>query len=152
MKLIKNSLYNRIFRFRDLADQRWKVTNQLALTGRYLNKIAECKSLMECFELHKDMWNKGFQNKNLGPDKFGMFRTEDITKMRPSEVYLGNIYGLFTKSISDWKRYEKEPIRGNDWHVPPETTIGELLVDQYKRILRSNIIAIHEELQDWLDS
>ena len=151
-KLLKNSFYNRMFRFRELSDQRYRMKNLVDLTGIFLKKVTTCSTLMECFELHKDLWRKGYQNENLGPNPYGMFRTSDITRMRPSEVYLGNIYGLFTKSIPEWRRYEDEPIRGNGFNIDPETTIGELLVDQYKSLLRSNVIAIHEELQDWLDS
>lgn len=29
-----------------------------------------------------NIWHKGFRNANLGPDKYGMFRTKDINLMR----------------------------------------------------------------------
>lgn len=41
-------------------------------------------------------------NPAICPDKYGMFRTSDISTMDPSEVFLGDIYGLWTHSLNYW--------------------------------------------------
>ena len=41
-------------------------------------------------------------NSAICPDKYGMFRTKDISTMDPSEVFLGDIEGLWTHSLSYW--------------------------------------------------
>lgn len=75
--------------------------------------------------LHKRIWRKGFRNANLGPDKYGMFRTKDINFMTINEVYIGGIYGLNTLTIAR----KEEP------YDSTQTCYA------YKRLLKSNIIA-----------
>ena len=41
-------------------------------------------------------------NQAICPDKYGMFRTKEIATMDPSEVFLGDIEGLWTHSLSYW--------------------------------------------------
>lgn len=72
------------------------------LCTRYLSELYKAGSLMEIFDLHKRLWSDGIQHRNIGPDKFGMFRTDDIAKMSPSEVYLGDIHGLWTAPLNEW--------------------------------------------------
>ena len=82
--------------------------------------------------LHKRIWRKGFRNANLGPDKYGMFRTKDINLMTINEVYIGGIYGLNTRTIAQWEDSKEEPTQ----------TCYDIVLCAYKRLLKSNIIAL----------
>lgn len=98
------------------------------LCTRYLSEISKADSLMGLLEVHKRMWADGIRHSNIGPNEFGIFRTEDISTMRPSEVFLGNIYGLWTAPLSEW-------IGSKDEHI---------ITEQYRHHLSSNV--------DWLRS
>lgn len=98
------------------------------LCTRYLSEISKADSLMGLLEVHKRMWADGIRHSNIGPNEFGIFRTDDIATMRPSEVFLGNIYGLWTAPLSEW-------IGSKDEHI---------ITEQYRHHLSSNV--------DWLRS
>lgn len=89
--------------------------------------------------IHKVTWIIGFQNENLGPDKYGMFRTENIPTMQPSEVFLGGIWGLFTHAIPFWEERKSQPYGCNGFNMDPEISLYGIVLDQYKRLLISNI-------------
>ena len=91
--------------------------------------------LAECMILHKRVWRKGFRNANLGPNMYGMFRTKDINLMTIDEVYIGGIYGLNTLTIEQWEDRKEEP-------YDSEQTCYDIVLCAYKRLLKSNIIAL----------
>lgn len=143
--MLKNNLFNRLFRAKELNAQAFKINRIKTLYPIYRKKLDKAKSLVELFELHKDAWWKGFQNKNLGPCPYGMFRTSDIGHMRPSEVYLGGIYGLITLQLTDWEKYKESRMGGNGFGLNPETKIYDIIMNQYRNHLKSNFKAIYEE-------
>lgn len=86
-KMKKYNIWNKIFHKREVADYKL----QQGLVNSYecwLTKIGNANTLSECMILHKRIWRKGFRNANLGPDKYGMFRTKDINLMTINEVYI----------------------------------------------------------------
>lgn len=92
----------------------------------------ECaETLLEMLALHKLIWALGLRNKNLGPDRYGMFRTSDILSMVPDEVYLGNFSGYFTHPIPVWE----EGRAGNE-------ELYQEILSQYRKHLISNLNAI----------
>lgn len=135
--------WNKIFKFRRLANQRAKDLELIKNTPKVIKKLDSCKTLMELFECHKWLWNLGYQNENIGPCPYGMFRTNDIRTMRPSEVFLGDIYGLHTKNIPNWLPYMEE-----EWGEG--ISIGELLMEQYRNHLISNVNAIEQHLRKYV--
>lgn len=92
---------------------------------RWQGTIARCTSLDELLSAHKGMWAEGVRCRNLGPDRYGMFRTDDISTMTADEVYLGNIHGLWTHPVSFWKE------------AAPEDRY--MITEQYRRFLMSNL-------------
>lgn len=150
--MIKNNLYNRIFNFKKFMREYKKQEFILKNSDKYISKIQKCCSLMELFELHKDLWNKGFQHPNIGPCPYGMFRTEAIERMRPSQVFLGGIYGLLTMSIPDWERYKSTTMGGNGFGINPETPMIKLIVRQYSEHLISNIEMLKKIAENWLEN
>lgn len=148
--MIKNNLYNRVFKFKEFMHEYKNQENIIKLADKYINKIEKCSHLMEVFELHKDMWNKGFQHPYLGPCQYGMFRTQSIERMRPSQVYLGGVYGLLTKPLSEWERYKDTRYGGNGFGIDPETKMYDLILNQYKQHLISNIKMLEKQATMWL--
>lgn len=97
--------------------------------------------------IHKDAWKSGFQNENIGPCPYGMFRTSDIPTMTPNEVYLGGIWGLVTKPIPFWEEHKDESYGCNGFGLDENISLYTLIVNQYKNLLLSNIEVIYYNAQ-----
>lgn len=137
----KNNLWNRIFFKEEVRKNKEDAELQLTLSkngARIINAIEKCDSLYELMDIHKEAWIIGFQNVNLGPDKYGMFRTESIPTMKPEEVFLGGIWGLFTHTIPFWEERKSQPYGCNSFNMDPEISLYGIVLDQYKRLLISN--------------
>ena len=80
------------------------------LCEHFIRRVSRCDNLLELFSLHRQIWDSGIRNANIGPNEFGMFRTEDISRMKPEEVFLGNIFGLSTLPLPQWIGTPEEPI------------------------------------------
>ena len=111
-----------------------------------LQKLQSLKSsvdLMALLNLHRSLCHplELNSNKNLGPCSWGMFRTKDISKMDPSEVMLGDIYGIWTQPLSFWLTC-KDTMAGNGWGIDEDIPIKKIIFDQYWNHLRSNLRAI----------
>lgn len=92
----------------------------------FIPKIEHAKTLRELFTLHIQAWANGVQHSNIGPDKYGIFRTQDILKMQPEEVYLGNICGMVTKQLTYWETVDDEDSK-------------QIVIAQYRHLLLSNL-------------
>lgn len=97
-----------------------------------INDLNKTKSLYELLHIHKLAWAIGFKNNNLSPNKYGMFRTNDILTMTAQDVYLGNIDGLWTRTLADWSNNSKEEY--------------QIVFNQYKTLLYSNLKEIQNRL------
>lgn len=70
---------------------------------KFKNELKSHHSLEDILRIHRQLdamhlaWNQA-----ICPDKYGMFRTKQIATMDPSEVFLGDIEGLWTHSLSYW--------------------------------------------------
>lgn len=93
------------------------------LCDRFIRRLEKSDSLLDLFSLHRQIWDSGIRNANIGPNEYGMFRTDDISRMKPDEVFLGNIFGLFTLPLPQWIGAPEEP----------------LIVQQYRDHLLSNV-------------
>ena len=134
----KYNIWNKIFHKRELNKNVADYKLQQSLVNSYeywLTKIGNANTLSECMILHKRIWRKGFRNANLGPDKYGMFRTKDINLMTINEVYIGGFNGLNILTIEEWEDRKEEP------YDSTQTCYGIVLC-AYKRLLKSNIIAL----------
>lgn len=141
-KIIKNSLLNRLFKTKEVNANSIDFHVQQHIVGcadQYLYKIGNCNSLIEMMHIHKKLWNDGFKNENTKPCKYGFFRTEDIATMRTDEVYLGDIYGLWTHNIPFWEDHRDETMAGNGFGISGDTKCYDLILDQY-RICLSNAV------------
>lgn len=98
--------------------------------SKFISLLEDADTLGELYILHIQIWGSGIRPYNIGPDQYGMFRTDDILTMSPKEVWLGNICGLFTKSLVFWEE-NKESDPG----------AYKAVVAQYKTLLLSNLKA-----------
>jgi hypothetical protein len=126
-----------------------ELNNLICKCDEALNSLSKCKTLTNILEVHKKAWRDGVRNVNIGPCSWGMYRTEDIGNMSPSEVYLGGIYGLSTKNINFWESmgYD-EPYGANGFGIDPEIKLlGNIIVPQYRSQLQSNFEAIKKRCE-----
>lgn len=150
---MKNNLFNKIFRRKKLSEYLRKVDKSKTLVGWYPHleqRLKEATSLGQLLAIHKDAWNLGFQNPNLGPCPWGMFRTKSIPTMTPEEVYLGGIWGLSTNNIPFWLQNKDETMAGNGFGINDDKLIYELIMQQYRRHLRSNFYELSSQAELWL--
>ena len=133
-KILKENLWNLLFHSKILRRQRSKYWRCKALISNFeqiFKTIDDALSLNELLAAHKKAWIYGFRNENLGPNQYGMFRTDKISNMTQDEVYLGNINGLWTHTIREWNERADEGAY-------------ETVMEQYRMHLESNVIAIDQ--------
>lgn len=154
MKVLRENLFNRIFRKEKLLKQRKeheRVCQRLQKADEFKKALERCDSLLKMIAIHKDMWNSGFQNKNIGPDECGYFRTKSIPDMKPDDVYLGDIYGLFTFPIPEWENNRNALYGANGFGINPGTRTYDLILQQYRQHLKSNLLAMVSREKQWLE-
>jgi len=110
-------------------------------------EVTGATSLPELLCIHKELWEAGFQNKSLGPSCYGMFRTESIPEMKAEEVFLGNIWGLWTFNITDWEKEKNKGKSGGGYPIYTYLTVYQIILNQYKEILSSNVLSIAQEAE-----
>lgn len=80
-----------------------RLDHQICQLNKFKGELMSHHTLEDTFKVHRQLgamhlaWNSA-----ICPDKYGMFRTSNIATMDPSEVFLGDIYGLWTHSLSYW--------------------------------------------------
>lgn len=73
-------------------------------TGMWLQKVMETpESLYSLMNIHKAMWREGLRHEALGPDRYGMFRTDRIEDMILSDIHLGGIDGIPARSAQEFE-------------------------------------------------
>lgn len=141
----KNNWWNRIFHKTEIANNQKDAILQTALYARkneILKNLTQCKTLNEVLDFHKQIWKDGFRNENIGPCKYGYFRTDNIENMKPEEVHLGGIWGLKTDNIPFWEEHRDDKYGSNGFGINPETPLYDIILNQYKKHLSSNIKTI----------
>lgn len=140
----QNNIFNRFFYKNKLIEEHTKYEKCKSLVGHFSEldeRIGASKSLEGVLNLHKKAWGLGYQNDNLGPCEYGMFRTQDISKMTPDEVFLGNVYGLWTFPIPKWEDQKTQM-------YDKDISVYDIVLNQYKRVLHSNVKAIYREAKE----
>ena len=139
----QNNLFNRFFYKETLAEEKEKYEKCKSLVGHFPEldeRIGASKTLERVLELHKKAWGLGYQNDNLAPCEYGMFRTKDISTMKPEEVFLGNVYGLWTFPMPKWEDQKSQM-------YDKDISVYDIVLNQYKKVLHSNVKAIYREAQ-----
>lgn len=165
MKSYKNTTWNRLFHGKEVkanVELKKKAQKLIELAPSFIErigyvtftegdpnsaKVTGVTSLLNVLALHKEAWTAGFQNNGICPCSYGYFRTESIEKMKPEEVYLGDIYGLFTKNIPFWEQYKNEGKTGGGYDIYTYLTDYQIVLRQYKGQLTFNIKKINEDAE-----
>lgn len=145
MKKIKNNLWNRLFHSKALKEyQEWKkVADSIIGWNKQLNEdLTRAKTLQDLIDIHKHAWEIGYQNSNMAPCAWGMFRCNSISELTLDNLYLGDIWGLWTNTGRLWEEHKDEIMAGNGFGIDPEKKVYDLIMQQYRQHLRSNINAI----------
>ena len=144
----KNNTWNRLFHKAEVQEnvEQMSIYTKQCLEGqKILDALENCKSLTTLVNIHKDAWGTGFQNENLGPCPYGYIRTTDISTMTPDQVYLGGKWGLATRNIPFWELHKGEKYGSNGFGLDPNLDLYEMILNQYKRFLISNINSIFDK-------
>lgn len=143
----KNNIWNKLFHKAEVQKnmKQMSIYSRQCLEGqKFLKAIQECESLVALMNIHKDAWGTGFQNKNIGPCPYGVFRTLDIPSMTPDQVYLGGIWGLTTESIPFWEERKADKYGCNGFGLNENISLYKMILDQYKGLLSTNIQAMFD--------
>lgn len=117
-----------------------KLDHQICQLNKFKGELMSHHTLEDTFKIHRQLgamhlaWNHA-----ICPDKYGMFRTSNIATMSMDEVFLGDIYGLWTHSFTYWLSSK------NDDAV-------SVITDQYYQQVLSGIEAEIEELVKKINS
>lgn len=88
---------------------------------------------VELIDIHKMLQPAGILPDNCNIDPYGMYRADAICNLSIYNIYLGNIYGLWTFPISYWLEQTDEQAKTIVWN-------------QYKNQLLSNLKALQNKL------
>ena len=144
----RNNMWNRILHNKEIKKNIAECNKFLKWNNQgqqFLDAIGKAISLYRVLDIHRDAWGTGFQNGNIGPCAYGMFRTKDISKMTAEEVYLGGIWGLCTYNLPFWEKHKDDKYGCNGFGLDENTSLYELILNQYKNILTSNIKAMIQQ-------
>lgn len=107
---------------------------QICQLNKFKGELMSHHTLEDTFKVHRQLgamhlaWSHA-----ICPDKCGMFRTSNIATMSTDEVFLGDIYGLWTHSLTYWLSSKNEDA-------------VSVITDQYYYQVLSGIEAEIEEL------
>ena len=141
-------MWNRIFHNKEIKKNIAECNKFLTWNNQgqqFLDAIGKAISLYRVLDIHRDAWGTGFQNENIGPCAYGIFRTKNISKMTAEEVYLGGIWGLCTYNLPFWEKHKDDKYGCNGFGLDENTSLYELILNQYKNILTSNIKAMMQQ-------
>ena len=153
MKRVRNNLFNKIFRPKALKEyQEWEKTAK-TIVGWYnqLNlELKKATSLQDLIEIHKHAWQVGYNNPNIAPCPWGMFRCNSIPELTLDTLYLGDIYGLWTNTGKFWEDHKYEEYGSNGFGIDENVLIYSLIMQQYRKLLKSNFTSIKDEVAKYL--
>ena len=93
----KNNIWNKLFHKAEVQEnvKQMSICTKQCLEGhRFLDRIEGPNTLITLMDIHREAWEAGFQNENIGPDRYGVFRTSDILS--------SNIRALLAKARSNY--------------------------------------------------
>lgn len=90
-------------------DKKHVIEHQILQLTKFKGELMSHHTLEDTFKIHRQLGTMHLAwNHAICPDKYGMFRTSNIATMSMDEVFLGDIYGLWTHSLPFWLSYQDE--------------------------------------------
>lgn len=77
-----------------------QIKNNIATAQYYLSKIENTNSLEELYCIFREITETLDVSFILSP--YGMFRANSLENCRTTDIYLGDIYGLWTFTLNEW--------------------------------------------------
>lgn len=84
-------------------DKKHMIEHQILQLTKFKGELMSHHTLEDTFKIHRQLgamhlaWNPA-----ICPDQYGMFRTSNIATMSMDDVFLGNIRGLWTHTLTYW--------------------------------------------------
>lgn len=84
-------------------DKKHMIEHQILQLTKFKGELMSHHTLEDTFKIHRQLgamhlaWNPA-----ICPDKYGMFRTSNIATMSMDDVFLGDICGLWTHTLTYW--------------------------------------------------
>lgn len=86
-----------------------RFNNDKELLKSCFNFLQNNHTLQDCYNVHIKLGKANLcYSRSICPNKYGVFRTESIATMSPEEVFLGDIYGLWTHTLTFWQSCHDE--------------------------------------------
>ena len=87
-----------------------KLEHQICQLNKFKGELMSHHTLEDTFKVHRQLGALDLAwSPIIGPDdKYGMFRTKCIGTMSMDEVFLGDIYGLWTHTLTYWLSCQDE--------------------------------------------
>lgn len=121
-------------------DKKHVIEHQILQLTKFKGELMSHHTLEDTFKIHRQLgamhlaWSSA-----ICPDKYGMFRTSNIATMSMDDVFLGDIYGLWTHTLTFWLSYQDED------------AVSKITNQYYQQVL-SGIKAEIEELKKKISS
>lgn len=111
---------------------------ELTLAKKFDETLPFSQTLDQLYNFNKKLINAFYTRCNkapmLCPNKYGVFRTESLSDLSPDDIFLGDISGLWTNTLTEWmKSNEPEDLR--------------IIQNQYYNILNRGIYYIIEDIK-----
>lgn len=84
-------------------DKKHMIEHQILQLTKFKGELMSHHTLEDTFKIHRQLgamhlaWNPA-----ICPDQYGMFRTSNIATMSMDDVFLGDICGLWTHTLTYW--------------------------------------------------
>lgn len=139
----KNNFWNRIFYSSEIKENHYNAELhrlRCQYAPELVKRILAADSLKELLEIHRDALAFHFNEGTISSDSHllrGAEPTED-------NVYLGDIYGLTTESISYWEQHKTDKYGVNNFGISEEYPVYQLVLDLYSDLLASTIKVLYK--------
>lgn len=134
---IKLTTFNKVFHPNKCKETK----NLLAFCNKfsrdnYLKAINGAVTLLELLSIHKQIWQDGYHINSLSNTSNFRANCEDLNA---TNVYLGDIWGLWVNNIDTWEHYKDEKYGPNGFGLNPDIMCYDLIMSHYKGILKNSI-------------
>lgn len=86
-----------------------ELEHQICQLNKFKCELMSHHTLEDTFKIHRQLGTMDLAwSPAICPDKYGMFRTSNIADMSMDEVFLGDIYGLWTHTLTYWSSCQDE--------------------------------------------
>lgn len=134
----RNNWFNRLFFAQEVKNNKKHLKHLeklYHLAEEMRQMIRETSTLAETIHAHQCIYKNGYCNDQTSPCEWGMFRCDSIENLNMNNLYLGNIYGLFTKPGCYWENHKEDTYGVDSYGIKADTLLYNIVLNQYKNVL-----------------